>query len=592
MALLEVSDLRVAYAGARVVDGLSFNLHAGESLGIAGESGSGKTQAALAILGLSPRHAAVSGSVMLDGNELLGLSARKMNRFRPLRIAMVFQDPKSALNPYVRIGDQLKAILLEHKLAPADEARSKVIATLKKVGLPDPERQYAAWAHQLSGGMRQRALIASALLADPDVLIADEPTTALDVTVQAQILDLLRELRRDMNLALLLITHDLGVIAENCDNLLILDKGRQVEAGAVKETFARPAHPQTAKLIAASRYDGVLSPPTTDFSDSEPLLNVDGIAVSYRERRLGRHRRLDAVQPLDLRLHPGETLAIVGESGSGKTSLARALLGLTEYRQGAVSFLGKQLAATVGARPRKLRRQMQMVFQDPVASLNPAMRVDRIIGEPLLVHEPKVKIAARTERVMHMLGRVGLPEKLQKRFPHELSGGQAQRVAIARALILEPRVLICDEAVAALDGTVRGEILRLLDEERRRLSLSLIMITHDLGVVRRMADRVLVMYLGRVCEFASADEIFRQPRHPYTKALIDSMPIADPTAAHAPSPIEGEAASILYPPNGCVFHPRCPHAKSACSSEVPELRAVDDGKVACLRAADLDLTRT
>lgn len=589
MALLTVRDLRIAFPGATAVDGLSFSLEAGESLGIAGESGSGKTQTALAIMGLSPRAASVSGSVVLDNQELLGLPAARMNQIRPQRIAMVFQDPRQALNPYVRVGDQLTTILLQHKLASADEAPTKTLAMLRKVGLPDADRQYAAFPHQLSGGMRQRAMIASALLAEPDVLIADEPTTALDVTVQAQILSLLRGLREQLNLALLLITHDLGVIAGNCDNMLVVDSGRQVESGPVRSLFANPAKARTRDLINAFRYEGSRSAVVTGSEPQDPILSVAGLAVSYRERHLWRRRNLDAVQALDLHLKPGETLAIVGESGSGKTSLARAVLGLTEYRSGQVSFLGKPLAKNVRRRPPGLRRQLQMVFQDPGASLDPAMRVDRIVGEPLLVHETKMDRADRAIRVAEMLRRVGLPEGLHTRLPHELSGGQAQRVAIARALILEPRVLVCDEAVAALDGTVRSEILELLDAERERLSLSLIMITHDLGIVRRMADRVLVMYLGRVCELSAAERVFRRPGHPYTQALLDSMPVADPDRRSHNPPVAGEAASVLHPPNGCVFHPRCAYAQSACAENVPELRETEGSRQACLRAEELQL---
>lgn len=590
MALLSVSDLRIAFPGATAVDGLSFSLKAGESLGIAGESGSGKTQTALAIMGLSPRAATVSGSVVLDHKELLGLPPAKMNHVRPQRIAMIFQDPRQALNPYVRIGDQLTTILLQHKLATVDEARTKTLAMLRTVGLPDADRQFAAFPHQLSGGMRQRAMIASALLAEPDVLIADEPTTALDVTVQAQILGLLSELREQLNLALLLITHDLGVIAGNCDNMLVLDQGRQVETGPVRKLFGNPADARTKELIKAFRYEGSRSPTVVAPDQQEPVLSVADLAVSYRERHFWRRRQLDAVQKLDLHLEPGETLAIVGESGSGKTSLARAILGLTEYRCGQVSFLGEPLAKNVRQRPPGLRRQLQMVFQEPAASLDPAMRVDRIVGEPLLVHETKMDKAERADRVADMLSRVGLPGNLHTRLPHELSGGQAQRVAIARALILEPRVLVCDEAVAALDGTVRSEILELLDAERQRLSLSMIMITHDLGVVRRMADRVLVMYLGRVCEMSAAEQIFRRPGHPYTKALLDSMPVADPDRRSLAVTVTGEAASVLHPPQGCVFHPRCAHALSACEDGVPQLREIGGSRNACVRAEELELS--
>ena len=591
MALLEVDNLRVKFAGSAAVDGVSFTLNAGESLGIVGESGSGKTQTALAIMGLTPADAQVSGRISFEQQSLLEMPATMLQRIRAQRIAMVFQDPRSALNPYVRIGDQLDAILLEHRLAEKTGAKNKTLEMLAKVGLPDPERQYRAWPHQLSGGMRQRALIASALLAEPDILIADEPTTALDVTVQAQILALLAQLREELNLAMLLITHDLAVIAGNCQKMLVLDAGQTVEAGEVATIFARPSHERTAELLKASRYEPASVEPAVenDSGEQRALLQVSDIAVSYAEQRARPGHQLNAVLPLTFELFRGETLAIVGESGSGKTSLIRAMLGLVSSSNGTVSFAGSLLDGSVGSRPVNIRRKLQMVFQEPLASLDPAMRVDKIIAEPLLVHCRDLNETQRDEQVAAMLQRVGLDTGLSKRFPHQLSGGQAQRVAIARALIMKPAVLVCDEAVAALDSSVRREILDLLLREQQRTALSLIMITHDLRVVRHMAHRVLVMYLGRVCEMTAAEQLFRRPRHPYSRALIDAMPLADPgIAAHAPA-ISGEVGSVLHPPSGCVFHPRCEYAQEDCRSRVPESQAVAGGTVTCLRSEQLDL---
>ena len=592
MSLLQVKNLRVSYPGAisAAVSEVDFCIERGESLGIVGESGSGKTQTALAVMGLLPPNANASGSVMLHGEQILGAPTARLNQLRPQKMAMVFQDPMAALNPYRCIGKQLRTILRAHRIATGRVARDKVLSMLQKVGLPDPERQYGAYPHQLSGGMRQRVLIASALIAKPDLLIADEPTTALDVTVQAQILKLLQALRQELNTALLLITHDLGVVAGNCDRTVVMDRGRLVEEGSTLRIFAAPVHARTGALIAAAPRLDVAAESAPPPANELPLLEVDEISVSFRERRAGGGRQLRAVLPISFTVLPGETVAIVGESGSGKTSLVRAVLGLLPRNTGSVGFLGMALADGVRQRSNETRRQMQMVFQDPVASLDPAMHVSSIIAEPIQVQDPGTNAAGITRLVDEALDRVGLSQDLRARFPHELSGGQAQRVAIARALVMQPKILICDEAVAALDGTVRRDILKLLLAEQRRSSLSLIMITHDLAVVRQMSHRVLVMYMGRLCELASNDQLFGAPRHPYTRALLDSMPVADPEAVRQEIALWGEPSSMLQPPPGCVFHPRCTYAIARCKEEVPAVTECANGRVACHRAAELDLS--
>ncbi len=595
MNLLQVDNLRIQYPGAALpaVCDLSFALNAGEAVGLVGESGSGKTQTALGIMGLLPVHARVQGSVRFDGSELVGKSDKLLNRFRARRIAMIFQDPMLALNPYVRIGDQLRRILCGHRIARRAAARTEALNLLAQVGLPDPERQYRSYAHQLSGGMRQRATIALALAAGPDVLIADEPTTALDVTVQAQILGLLHELREKSGIALMLITHDLGVIAENCDRMIVLLRGRVLEQGATVDVFRRPSHAHTRALIdAALRIDdpAVVDAPVK--TNLQPLMRIDGLSVNFKAvNGAGGSRKptLKAVRSANLALLPGETVAVVGESGSGKTTLARAIVGLLPADAGAILFLGKAVAGSVRSRPPAVRRALQMVFQDPVSSLDPAMKVRDIIAEPVRLLSPRLTRSEREQRVVDMLRRVGLDPLLRQRFPHELSGGQAQRVAIARSLVLEPKVLICDEAVAALDGTIRKEILELLREEQQRSGLSLIFITHDLGVVRRISHRVLVMYMGRVCELADNGPLFERPRHPYTRALMDAVPVPDPSRQRRPAQLAGEPVSLLDPPPGCVFHPRCKYAIERCRIEVPELLDIDGGEAACHRAAELDL---
>lgn len=587
MSLLEVVDLGIRYGASEVVAGLSFSVEPGESLGLVGESGSGKTQTALAILGLLPAAATTSGSIRFDGIELLTADEDKMNALRAERIAIVFQDPLQALNPYLRIGQQIRRILLQHGLASGREADDRVIEMLERVGLPDPKRQFGAYPHQLSGGMRQRAMIASALIAEPDLLIADEPTTALDVTVQAQILELLASIRDDT--ALLLITHDLGIIAGHCERMLVIEQGGLVEEGPTRQVFAAPQSRHMARLLeAAPRLDrdGV-----RETVVGKTVLDVRAAAVSFREH--GSHRgdrRLRAVRDVTLQVRSGETVAVVGESGSGKSSLFRAVLGLIPLQSGIVSFLGERLPDDVRSRALSVKRELQLVFQDPVSSLNPQMIAGEIIGEPLLVHAPELGGDERRRRVLHMLEKVGLPDAFVTRFPHELSGGQAQRVAIARALIMKPSVLICDEAVAALDGAVRNQILALLEGVQDETGLSIVFISHDLAVVRGISHRVLVMYLGRLVELADSARLFTRPRHPYTRALIDAVLVPDPAAARSKQIIAGEVPSILAPPSGCAFHPRCAYAQDRCIAERPNERIVDGVTVACHRADEIDLT--
>ena len=594
MSLLSVESLTVRYpnADSAAVNGLTLSMEKGESVGLVGESGSGKTQAALAIMGLIDRTGQVSGSIRFCGEELRGASPKTLRKFRARRIAMVFQDPQSALNPYRRIGDQLGLVLAQHGLASGSTLRRRVLEMLEKTGLPDPERQARAYPHELSGGMRQRAMIASALLAEPELLIADEPTTALDATVQAQILALLRDLRAQTGVALLLITHDLGIIAGHCERLLVLDKGSVIEHGSTERVFAAPERTRTRAMLEAVRNPKRLAPEMENPSP-EALLEVAELSVGFSVPRPGRfwgRRELVAVQPTSLRLRPGETLALVGESGSGKTSFARAVLGLLPPGGGTVSYLGKVLAARLKDRRNTDRRQLQLVFQHPRGSLDPAMRVFGSIEEPLRVHRPALAADERADCVRQVLARVGLAEALLDRFPHQLSGGQAQRVAIARSLIVKPRVLVCDEALASLDGTVRQDILELLADEQRRSGLSIVFISHDLNVVRQISHRVLVMYMGRSFELADSADLFTRPRHPYTRALVDSMPCADPGREVAAPPVVGETSSVLDPPGGCVFHPRCRYAEAACREEAPRMRRNGRAEVACLRADELNLT--
>jgi peptide/nickel transport system ATP-binding protein len=582
LSLLDVKRVSIRYGDTTVVDDLSFSVAQGESVGLVGESGSGKSQTALAILGLLPRQAEVSGSIRFAGIDLLTATEEKLNRLRAMHIGIVFQDPMQALNPYLRIGRQLREILLRHDLAHGKDADKRVIEMLRRVGLPDAERQFRSYAHQLSGGMRQRVMLASALIAEPDLLVADEPTTALDVTVQAQILEMLEEVRDDT--ALLLITHDLGIVAGHCERMLVLEQGRLVDAGATTSLFASPGHAHTRLLLdAAPRIDRAdIPPPATGNS----ILGVDGVSVSYAERS---KERLQAVRDVSFSLRNGETVAVVGESGSGKSSFVKAMLGLVPMQSGRVVYAGEPLEGPVEHRAKAQRRDLQLVFQDPVSALNPQMRVAKIVGESLLVHEPQLSSGTRLVRVVEALEQVGLDDRYLYRYPHELSGGQAQRVAIARALILGPKVLVCDEAVAALDGSVREQVLLLLRKVQADTGLSIIFISHDLAVVRAISHRVLVMYMGRLVELADNVTLFSLPRHPYTRALIDAVPVPNPVVARKNAPLPGEVPSLLHPPPGCVFHPRCEHAIDICTTKLPATRDLEGTRVACHRADEIDL---
>ncbi|MDH3909146.1 MAG: ATP-binding cassette domain-containing protein, partial [Gammaproteobacteria bacterium] len=385
--------------------------------------------------------------------------------------------------------------------------------------------------------------------------------------------------------ALLLITHDLGIIAGHCERLVVIEAGRLVEEGPTRKLFSEPRASHTRKLIdAAPRLDGD-SPPAPE--SAELVLEADNVSVSYAERN--ERLQLHAVMDLDLQLQAGETVAVVGESGSGKSSFVRAVLGLVPMRAGRVTFCGQEVAGPLQARSIETRRDLQLVFQDPAGSLNPQLRIERIIAEPLTVHAPELDAKARSERVADALQRVGLDEDLLGRFPHQLSGGQAQRVAIARALIVNPRVLVCDEAVAALDGSVRQQVLNLLHREQQATGLAIVFISHDLAVVRSISHRVMVLYLGRLVELADGAGIFSHPRHPYTRALLDAVPVPDPLAPGGRLSISGEVPSIIDPPSGCAFHPRCRYAEQRCRVELPLVRPVGEARVACHRAEELEL---
>jgi len=540
-ALLAVEGLRVAFATeggtVRAVDGVSFELAAGEVLAIVGESGSGKSATAQAILGLnrSP-NARIEGSARLGEVELIGASEEQLREVRGARVAMVFQDPMTSFNPVYRVGDQIAEAIRAHRpQVGRAEARRRAAELLGSVGIPDAERRAAAYPHEFSGGMRQRAMIAMALALDPEVLIADEPTTALDVTIQAQILELLAHLNRERNLATILITHDLGVVAEVADRVLVMHEGRIVERGTLEQVFYSPRDPYTRKLLdAVVRLDQ--APPLRPPRAPEPLLELTDLVKHFPLRRgLLFEREVDRVRAVDgvsLTVNHGETLGLVGESGCGKTTLSRTALGLLEPTSGSVRFEGREIAGLSRREMRPLRREMQIVFQDPFASLNPRKRIGQIVGEPLRL-QGVAKGGELRGQVRELLGRVGLRPEHYDRFPHEFSGGQRQRIGIARALALRPKLVVADEPVSALDVSIRAQILELLAELQEELGLTYVFVAHDIGVVRHVSDRIAVMHGGKIVEQGPADEVCERPRDPYTRELLAAVPIPDPREARA-----------------------------------------------------------
>ncbi|MFC8570094.1 dipeptide ABC transporter ATP-binding protein [Streptomyces sp. NPDC057245] len=530
MSLVEVTGLSVAFGSVRAVEDLSFRLEKGAALGLVGESGSGKSTVASALLGLHrDTGAVVDGTVRVAGVDVGSASERELRGLRGARAAMVFQDPLSSLDPYYAVGDQIAEVYRVHHPASRRAARARAVEVLDRVGIPDAGRRSRARPHEFSGGMRQRALIAMALACGPDLLVADEPTTALDVTVQAQILDLLHTLREETGMGLLLVTHDVGVAAESVDEVLVMRHGRAVEHGPVGSVLGSPAAAYTRALLKSVPRVDVPRPAalagTAPSGSAGSAGSASGAAVleaTGLRRVFGRGAKaFTAVDDVSLEVRRGEALGVVGESGSGKTTLGRMLVGLLEPTAGLVRHEG---VAVSGVRP-----DVQMVFQDPVSSLNPRRSVGESVADPLRARGERGP--AVRARVAGLLERVGLDPAHHDRYPHEFSGGQRQRVGIARALAAGPRVLVCDEPVSALDVTTQAQVVELLDELRRELGLALVFIAHDLAVVRRVSDRLAVMRHGRVVEYGPADEIYESPSDPYTRQLLAAVPALDPDLA-------------------------------------------------------------
>jgi peptide/nickel transport system ATP-binding protein len=555
-ALLAVRDLSVAFHLGRgrallAVDRVSLDIAPGGFFAVVGESGSGKTMLARAVLRLLPPTARIAGgTIALGGRDLVALDAQAMRKVRGAEIAMVFQEPMVSLNPALTIGAQMAEAVRLHRGVARAEADALAVDMLARVRIADPRACLDRYPHQFSGGMRQRIMLASVLMLRPRLLIADEPTTALDTLSQQDVLDTMQRLSAELGTAVLLISHDLGLVARYADHVAVMERGRIVETGTPRAVLGSPRQDYTRALVAAlPRRDKGRA--VRAVAAGAPLLSLRDLRVTFRGTRRFWHRGADvaAVAGVSLDVHAGETLAVVGESGSGKTTLGRAALGLVPTAQGAVVFAGEDLLRCSGAALRRARRAMQIVFQDPFSSLDPRLRIGAIVGEGLR-HDRALTRAERGRRVHAMLEEVGLPPDYAERYPHELSGGQRQRVCIARAAVMQPRLIVADEPVSALDVTIQAQILALLAAMRDRHGFSCLFISHDLGVVEQVADRVAVMSRGRIVELASRDRIFDHPQHPYTRQLLAAAPatfLADATGA---APRRWAAAS---PPPGSAY---------------------------------------
>jgi peptide/nickel transport system ATP-binding protein len=660
--LLEVEDLHVHFVTTRgvvrAVEGISYKVRSGETVALVGESGCGKSVSSLAIMRLLARPAGriVGGRILFQGRNLLDLTEDEMREIRGRDIAMIFQEPMTSLNPVLTVGFQIMEPLLIHLGMSEEHARRRALELLTMVGIPDPERRLDQYPHQFSGGMRQRVMIAIALSCNPKLIIADEPTTALDVTIQAQILKLMKDLTRDLGIALVVITHNLGIVARYADRVNVMYAARMAEQGNAADVFAKPLHPYTAGLLrSVPRLDkprgrkletieglppNLLDPPpgcrfaprclarqdacVKTLPDLEPVeqnhssacirakemaeVGPAGLGLQSASVQSPAPKALDASQPLlrvrDLRTYfevgaglqvlkhtksevravdglsfevmRGETLGLVGESGCGKTTVGRTLLRLEQATGGEIVFDNASVTRAEGQALKDYRRKIQVIFQDPYSSLNPRMTIGQIIAEPLRVYRLVPNAKAARERVAELLTQVGLFEYMAERYPHELSGGQRQRVGIARALAMQPSFIVCDEPVSALDVSIQAQIINLLESLQEKYGLTYLFIAHDLAVVRHISDRVIVMYLGKVMEIADRDALYAEPLHPYTKALLDAVPIPDPQleARREYRVLGGEVPSPLNPPRGCVFHTRCPLASDECKMAVPELREV------------------
>ena len=664
--LLQINDLHtdieIRNGVVRALSGVDLHVNPGETLGIVGESGSGKTMTALSLMGLLPQGGKVSsGSIILDGQDLTKMPLHLKRKMRGTKVGMIFQDPLTSLNPTMKIGLQVCEPLRVHEKLSKRAALARAVEILKRVGMPRPEVVINNYPHQLSGGMRQRVMIAMALVCKPRILIADEPTTALDVTTQMQILDLIDELRDEYKMGVILITHDLGVVAGHTDRVAVMYAGRIVETAPTKTLFTEPKHRYTSSLMAAlperalaagtklfsipgappsltnlpkgcrfaarclwatdecrAGYPDLSGDENHTFScfhpvqegDESPavlqammdsgkaedavdatgqishevLLDVKEASRVYESSGSGFFKRdkgvVSAVDRVSITVNKGETYGLVGESGCGKSTVGRLIAGLERPSGGAIELDGRDLAKLKGRDAVRIHRDVQMMFQDSYAAMDPRMRIDQILAEPMSIQKTG-NARQIAERIMEILEQVGLTEEILDRYPHEFSGGQLQRIGFARSLTLAPDLIVADEPVSALDVSVQAQVLNLMKDLQQELGLSYLFISHDLAVVQYMADRIGVMYLGRIVEEGPAHEVVKNPKHPYTKALIDSIPVPDPEFKHDESAIKltGEPPSAVNPPEGCRFRPRCPFAGEEC--KVQPMLTDETHRVAC-----------
>ena len=656
-SVLQVENLSTQLGDAaqpvNAVSDVSFELQRGKTFVLVGESGCGKSMIALSLMRLLPPSGRiVGGEVRLNGTSLLDLSEEAMRKQRGGGIGMIFQEPMTSLNPVMRVGDQVLEAVKLHDPGSASTMNARVVELFRSVGIPEPERRVNEYPHQLSGGMKQRVMIAMALAGRPEVLIADEPTTALDVTIQAQVLEVLRDVQRQTGMAILMITHDLGVVAEMADEVGVMYAGQLIERAAVKDFFASPKHPYSQKLFRSLPSNDKRTESLEIIPGIVPALNQHFVGCRFAERCALREPRCDnelpawqgdastgyrchlvgdtqlpvssaqidaprvenaaaalvdirqlqvhfpirkgvlrrtvgyvkAVDGVDLSIKKGSTVALVGESGCGKTTVGKAVLQLLDVAEGEVNFDGHDLMSLSGETLRKLRREFQIIFQDPASSMNPRMLVEDIVAEGLIAQNIEPDRPARRQRVIELLNQVGLPESALLRYPHEFSGGQRQRIAIARALAVSPKFIVCDEPTSALDVSVQAQVLNLLKQLQRDLSLSYLFITHNISVVAYLADEVAVMYLGRIVEYGSVQQVLQAPQHPYTQALLTAVPVADPSRERNVIRLEGDLPSPSNPPAGCHFHERCPLADAKCRERYPVTVDLGEGhKAACWR---------
>ncbi len=643
--LLSIQGLKTQFNPSheiiKAVDGISLDIAQGEAVALVGESGCGKSVSALSVLRLLPNNAQITeGKVLYRGSDLLRVTEQEMRAVRGLRISMIFQDPMSSLNPVMSIGDQIAEAILAHKKQSSGELKQRVVKLIKQVGIPDSEQRYDAFPHQLSGGMRQRVMIAIALANEPELLIADEPTTALDVTIQSQILQLLKDLQRQMGMSLWIITHDLGIVSDIADKVAVMYAGQLVEVASRDAFFKNPLHPYSQRLFNAVPTMEKRHEPLVTLSGSVPKLSrtftgcrfaercdykvpdciekgaikwkrvsgtqqvrciklsdVDGIEKPSQVRKndhlvnsnhivlkvnqlkvhfpikKGLLKRtvghVKAVDDVSFDLLAGSTTALVGESGCGKTTLGKALLQLLPISSGEVHYQGENLSGLSETAFQSYRKQLQIIFQDPFSSMNPRMLVGDILEEGIRTLKPELNEADITQHCNALLKRVGLDSDVRLRYPHEFSGGQRQRLCIARALAVNPSILVCDEPTSALDVSVQAQVLNLLKELQHEQGLSYLFITHDLSVVAYLADNVAVMYLGRIVEYGSVDEVLNHPAHPYTRALIEAVPTWNDPKEKKVIKLSDDMPSPANPPSGCHFHTRCEHVMAECRKKTP-----------------------